>query len=85
MAELGKSQRDAAIISAIVDMSRALEARVVAEGVETEDQLRRVRALGCDLAQGFLFARPLPADEIDGLLRSDPWRAGAAARQSQLA
>jgi diguanylate cyclase (GGDEF)-like protein len=82
VAELGKSQRDAAIISAIVDLSRALDARVVAEGVETEDQLRRVRALGCDLAQGFLFARPLPPDEIDGLLRSDPWRAGAVARQS---
>jgi diguanylate cyclase (GGDEF)-like protein len=79
VAELGKSHRDAAIISAIVDLSRALEARVVAEGVETEDQLRRVRALGCDLAQGFLFARPLPADEIDGLLRSDPWRIGATA------
>jgi diguanylate cyclase (GGDEF)-like protein len=79
VAELGNSNRDAAIVSAIVEMSRALEAHVVAEGVETEDQLRRVRALGCDLAQGFLFSRPLPADEIDGLLRTDPWRVNPAA------
>jgi diguanylate cyclase (GGDEF)-like protein len=74
VAELGKSRRDAAIVSAIAEMSRALGARVVAEGVETEDQLAGARKLGCELAQGFLFSRPLPPDEIDGLLRTDPWR-----------
>ncbi|HET8671989.1 MAG TPA: GGDEF domain-containing phosphodiesterase, partial [Thermoleophilaceae bacterium] len=71
---LGESPRDAAIVSAIVEMSRALGARVVAEGVETEEQLRGVRELGCELAQGYLFARPLPAAEIDALMRRDPWR-----------
>jgi diguanylate cyclase (GGDEF)-like protein len=74
VAELGGNGRDAAIVSAIAEMARALGARVVAEGVETEDQLARTRKLGCELAQGYLFARPLPADEIDGLLRTDPWR-----------
>jgi len=63
-----------AIVSPIAEMARALGARVVAEGVETEEQLHGVRKLGCELAQGYLFARPLPSDEIDGLLRTDPWR-----------
>jgi diguanylate cyclase (GGDEF)-like protein len=74
VAELGHNGRDTAIVSAIAEMARALGARVVAEGVETEEQLRGVRRLGCELAQGYLFARPLPSDEIDGLLRTDPWR-----------
>ena len=56
---------DAAIVQAIVGMARALGMRVVAEGVETEGQLERLRALGCDLAQGFLLSRPLPAAEIE--------------------
>jgi diguanylate cyclase (GGDEF)-like protein len=77
VAELGRNGRDAAIVSAIAEMARALGARVVAEGVETEEQLAGVRKLGCELAQGYLFARPLPADEIDGLLRTDPWRVTA--------
>jgi EAL domain-containing protein (putative c-di-GMP-specific phosphodiesterase class I) len=74
VAALGESRRDAAIVSAIAEMSRALGARVVAEGVETEEQLSGARKLGCELAQGYLFSRPLPPDEIDGLLRTDPWR-----------
>jgi diguanylate cyclase (GGDEF)-like protein len=74
VAELGRNGRDVAIVSAIAEMARALGARVVAEGVETEEQLSGVRKLGCELAQGYLFARPLPEDEIDGLLRTDPWR-----------
>jgi diguanylate cyclase (GGDEF)-like protein len=74
VAELVHNGRDTAIVSAIAEMARALGARVVAEGVETEEQLSGVRKLGCELAQGYLFARPLPPDEIDGLLRTDPWR-----------
>jgi len=74
VAELGGNGRDAAIVGAIAEMARALGAQVVAEGVETEHQLERVRKLGCELAQGYFFARPLPPDEIDGLLRTDPWR-----------
>jgi diguanylate cyclase (GGDEF)-like protein len=82
VAELGGDGRDAAIVSAIAEMARALGARVVAEGVETDEQLRGVSKLGCELAQGYLFARPLPPDEIDALLRTDPWRATAHLKQS---
>jgi diguanylate cyclase (GGDEF)-like protein len=77
VAEMGANGRDAAIVSAIAEMARALGARVVAEGVETEEQLAGVRKLGCELAQGYLFARPLPPDEIDALLRTEPWRVAA--------
>ncbi len=59
-----------AIIAAIVAMAHAMGRRVVAEGVETAEQLRSVRRLGCDAVQGFVFARPLPADECGALLRA---------------
>ena len=72
VADLG--ERDAVIVGAVVEMSRALEARVVAEGIETEAQLEQVTALGCDLAQGFHFSRPVPPERIDELLHEAPWR-----------
>jgi diguanylate cyclase (GGDEF)-like protein len=69
---LGHSERDDAIVAAVIDLAHALELQVVAEGVETRAQLERLRELGCDGAQGYLFARPLPADEIEELLRNRP-------------
>ena len=44
--------------------------RVIAEGIETESQLAVLHNLGCDYGQGYLFARPVPADEFDAMLRS---------------
>ena len=55
---LGASGEDAAIVTATIAFARALHLIVTAEGVETPDQADRLRALGCDRAQGFLFARP---------------------------
>jgi EAL domain-containing protein (putative c-di-GMP-specific phosphodiesterase class I) len=57
-----------AIVSAIINLARALRIYVVAEGVETEEQAARLYALGCDEAQGYLFSRPMPAEDIAKLL-----------------
>jgi diguanylate cyclase (GGDEF)-like protein len=62
--DLGKNAGDTAIVAAIVNMARALALRVVAEGVETKEQLAILRSLGCDEYQGFLFSHPLPADML---------------------
>ena len=51
-------------------MARALRMQVIAEGVETEAQLSTLRSLGCDLAQGYHFARPLPAEAVTDLLQT---------------
>jgi diguanylate cyclase (GGDEF)-like protein len=60
---------DAAIVQAVAQMADALEINVVAEGVETEGQLREVEALGCGYAQGFCLSEPVPAGEVDALLK----------------
>ncbi len=57
------------IIRAIVNLARTLGLTVVAEGVETEDQLALLRTMGCDAVQGYLFSRPLPVNDVLPLLR----------------
>jgi EAL domain-containing protein (putative c-di-GMP-specific phosphodiesterase class I) len=61
---LGVDKGDAAIVSAVIGLAHALDLRVVAEGVETEEQAARLKTLGCNEAQGYLFGRPQPASEI---------------------
>jgi diguanylate cyclase (GGDEF)-like protein/PAS domain S-box-containing protein len=62
---LAPDSADLALVEAIVMMAHKLGLRVIAEGVETEDQRQLLMACGCDSAQGFLFARPMPAEEIE--------------------
>ncbi|WP_317203495.1 EAL domain-containing protein [Janthinobacterium sp.] len=62
------NRKDAELVKTIIALGRALQLDVVAEGVETAGQLTLLRALGCDLAQGFLFSRPLPPAEIGAWL-----------------
>lgn len=62
------SEQDSTLTTSIVLMGKGLNLAVVAEGVETKSQLGLLRALGCDQAQGYLFSRPVPPDEIPALV-----------------
>jgi len=64
------------VITAVLGLSRSLGLAAVAEGIETEDQSRRLRDLGCYIGQGFLFSRPRPADQIEALLADGRVQAG---------
>ncbi len=56
-------------MAAIIGLARALGLQAVAEGVEQEIQVAKLVELGCELAQGFLFTRPMTAEAISGMLR----------------
>jgi EAL domain-containing protein (putative c-di-GMP-specific phosphodiesterase class I) len=64
ISEVTENPEDAAIVRAILAMAHSLRLKVVAEGVETEKQLRFLRKIGCDEIQGYLLSKPLPADEF---------------------
>ncbi|EYR65015.1 diguanylate phosphodiesterase [Actinotalea ferrariae CF5-4] len=78
---LGREAHDSAIVTAVVALARALELRVIAEGVETPSQLAELRRLGCDAAQGFFFSPPIPAEEAEQWVRCG--RAPQAVRRAQ--
>ncbi|UUY02589.1 EAL domain-containing protein [Svornostia abyssi] len=61
---LGGRRDTTEVIRAIVALGHNLDMEIVAEGIETEEQLAAIQALGCDLGQGYLFARPLPAGHL---------------------
>jgi EAL domain-containing protein (putative c-di-GMP-specific phosphodiesterase class I) len=65
---LGDGQEGAAFIGAVVELGHTLGLSVVAEGVETDHQLARLRDLGCDGAQGFLFSQPVPEESVGEML-----------------
>jgi len=67
---LAGDARSAAIVEAVGSLAAKLGMDVVAEGVETADQMVRVRVLGCDVGQGFFFAPPLPSDAVGDFLHA---------------
>ena len=66
--EIGHNENDEAIVRAIFAMGHSLGMKVVAEGVETQEHLDFLRNEGCDVIQGYLISRPVPADELTALL-----------------
>ncbi len=69
IAGLEGDAQEGALVSAVIGIARALELHTVAEGIETPGQAAVLRRLGCETGQGFLFARPVPAEQIAPLVR----------------
>jgi diguanylate cyclase (GGDEF)-like protein len=61
-----------ALVSTIINLAHSLKLKVVAEGVETEEQSRLLRLLGCDMMQGFLFSQPIPAEKFESRFLRPP-------------
>jgi EAL domain-containing protein (putative c-di-GMP-specific phosphodiesterase class I) len=66
--DIGSSREDEEIVTAIVQVAHSLKLQVVAEGVETEAQAAFLNRLGCQFAQGYLYAKPLPVPEFEKLM-----------------
>jgi EAL domain-containing protein (putative c-di-GMP-specific phosphodiesterase class I) len=69
VAGLGHVRNDTAIVRGVTALAQSLALSVTAEGIESIEQARHLEAIGCDLGQGFLFARPAPSRAIGDLLR----------------
>ncbi len=68
-----QDRHDAAIASAIIGMAHSLRMGVVAEGIECDEQSDFLQSLGCDTGQGFLFSRPIAAEDLTGRLLNERW------------
>ena len=66
-----KSETDRRLVSLVLDIAKYLRVKVVAEGVETEGQMRRLREDGCHIVQGYYFSRPLPPEEFEQLIQRE--------------
>ncbi|HZM70934.1 MAG TPA: EAL domain-containing protein, partial [Candidatus Cryosericum sp.] len=84
VAGMVESEKARQIVATIIALARALGHEVIAEGIETEAQLRELRRLRCSLGQGFYFSRPLEGDavETEVLARFQPWLQGRGRREA---
>jgi diguanylate cyclase (GGDEF)-like protein/PAS domain S-box-containing protein len=76
VSRIGGEASGSEMVRAIVELAHNLGMNVVAEGVETLEQFEYLRALGCELAQGFYFSEPVNAASAGGLIALQPWRSG---------
>jgi EAL domain-containing protein (putative c-di-GMP-specific phosphodiesterase class I) len=65
---LDESTERGELVAAIIHIAHTMRKRIVAEGVETVEQLNKLKEFGCDLVQGYFIARPLPAVELEQFL-----------------
>ena len=68
-AELGKTSRGEIFFKAVISMAHGLGIKVVAEGVETEEQLHLLQSLSCDEIRGYFISRPVPASDMPALMQ----------------
>ena len=71
-----ESETDRRLVNLILDIARCLNVPVVAEGVETQEQIELLREGGCNYVQGFFFSRPLPPEQFEELMRTELVSAG---------
>ncbi len=69
--EVAESAEDIVIVDAVITLGQGLNLNVVAEGVETEELKELLKNLGCEYIQGYLFSKPLPAEEATKLLQNN--------------
>ena len=82
---LGRDAESEAIVRAVVGLTQSLHLSVIAEGVETVEQLATLHRLGCDTYQGYFFAKPMPAEEVSFDIMVPDVDAGADAERRRVA
>jgi Amt family ammonium transporter len=85
VSSVGKDERRSQLMLAMIELGRTLGLHVVAEGIETADQLDLLRSIGCQQGQGYHFAKPLGAPELEQLLREENPTTTTAAVKSSIA
>ena len=66
-----RKRKNERLVGIMIDIARLLEVPVIAEGVETGEQMELLKNLGCDIIQGYYFSKPLPADGFAELLKKE--------------
>jgi EAL domain-containing protein (putative c-di-GMP-specific phosphodiesterase class I) len=69
--KMGQGDKNLRMVELILDIARSMKLLVVAEGVELEKQLNYLKQLGCDVVQGYLFSKPVPAQAFEKFLKQD--------------
>ncbi len=75
VADIGSAPTGSAIVAAVTNLAHVLGLTVIVEGVETQDQRDEISAMGCEYAQGYFYARPMPVSSVDQMLNALPTRA----------
>jgi len=83
VSEIDSGGNDRSICAAIIALAKSMDLKVIAEGVETADQLKHLRFLGCDEIQGYFFARPMPAEAVTEFLQRHAQRIATRDRRGE--
>jgi len=68
--DMVEGKKDRAIVKSIIELSKGLDLKVLAEGVETKEQYDLLQVMGCEVIQGYYFSRPVPSDKIEKMLKA---------------